>query len=155
MHDSLYTEEGGSEADDERTSDRGGGGAVDELDDDLAHLNDLDVTQGFDLDTFLQERARQAPSAGDDDGTAQTMDSSQGGAVDASSVPAGRAESALSAASTFGTDLGNGEVSPRGPVREGSARAERLVTALRDSAGTDPGSETTPGGVNNLLNNSK
>ena len=152
---------------------------VDELDDDLAHMDDLDVTWGFDLNAFLPESRRQAPAVGDaGDGKAETIvssqggavdassapagrgeretiGSSQGGAVDASSVPAGRAESALSAASTFGTDLGNGEVSPRGPVREGSARAERLVTALRDSAGTDPGSETTPGGVNNLLNNSK
>ena len=32
--------------------------------------------------------------------------------MDASPVPAGRAESDLSAASTFGTDLGNGGVSP-------------------------------------------
>ena len=37
-------------------SDRGGGGVVDELDDDLAHLNDLGVTWSFDLDSFLQER---------------------------------------------------------------------------------------------------
>ena len=44
MHDSLSTEEEGSEADDESTADRGGGGVVDELDNGLAHLNDLDVT---------------------------------------------------------------------------------------------------------------
>ena len=50
MHDSLSTEEGGSEADDESTSDGGGVGVVDELDDGLAHLNDLDVTWEFDLD---------------------------------------------------------------------------------------------------------
>ena len=37
-------------------SDRGGGGVVDELDDDLVHLNDLGVTWSFDLDSFLQER---------------------------------------------------------------------------------------------------
>ena len=93
MHDSLSTEEGGSEADDESTSDRGGGGVVDELDDGLARLNDLDMTWGFDMDAFLQERAQQAPAAGDaGDGTVETMGSSQGGSVDASSAPAGRAE---------------------------------------------------------------
>ena len=53
---SLYTGQGGSIADDESMSDRGGGGVVDELDDDLAHLNDLGVTWSFDLDSFLQER---------------------------------------------------------------------------------------------------
>ena len=31
------------------------GGVVDEPDDGLAHLNDLDVTWGFDLAAFLQE----------------------------------------------------------------------------------------------------
>ena len=75
MHDSLSTEEGGYEADDESTSDRSGGGAMDELDDDLAHLNDLDVTCGFDLDAFLLERAQQELAGGDaSDGTAETMD---------------------------------------------------------------------------------
>ena len=64
-----------------------------ELDDGLARLNDLDVTWGVDLDECLQERAQQAPAAGDaGDGTAETMGSSQGGAVDASSAPAGWAE---------------------------------------------------------------
>ena len=66
---------------------------VDQLDDGLARLNDLDVTWGFDLDAFLQERAQQAPAAGDaGDGTVEAMGSSRGGAVDASSAPAGRAE---------------------------------------------------------------
>ena len=88
MHDSLTTEEGESE-DNESVSDRRGGGVLDEPDDGLARLNDLDVTWGFDLDAFLQERAQQAPAAGDaGDGTANTMDSSQGGAVDTPSAPA-------------------------------------------------------------------
>ena len=68
-NDSLSTEERGSTADDESTSDGVGGGVVevvvDELEDDLAHLNNLDVTWGFDLDAFLQERRQQAPAAGD------------------------------------------------------------------------------------------
>ena len=164
---------------------------VDELDDDLAHLNDLDSTGGFDLSVFLQERRQQASAAGDTgDGKAEIIGSSQGGTVnaslapagrakarrsvrlkgarwtlprpreggskarrsvrlkrevDASSVPAGRAESDLSAASTSGTDEGYGEDPPRGPVGEGSARAERHGMSPRDSAGPDPGSEPTPG----------
>ena len=73
--------EGGSIADDESTSDRGGGGVVDELvdklDDDLAHLNNLDVTWGFDLDVFLRERRQQVPAAVDaGDGKAETIGSS-------------------------------------------------------------------------------
>ena len=76
---------------------------ADEPDDGLAHLNNLDVTWGFDLDAFLQERAHQAPAAGDDgEGTAKTMDSSQWGAVDASSAPAGRAESETRSSSQGG-----------------------------------------------------
>ena len=42
----------------------------------------------------------------------ETSGSSHGGAVDASSIQAGRAESDLSAASTSGTDQGNGEYPP-------------------------------------------
>ena len=76
---------------------------VDELDDGLARLNDLDVTWGFGLDAFLQERTQQAPAAGDaGDWTAETMDSSQGGAVDASSAPGGRAETADTMGSSRG-----------------------------------------------------
>jgi len=51
MNDSLSMEEGGSEANDGSTSDQGGRGVVDELDDGLARLNDLDLTWGFDLGT--------------------------------------------------------------------------------------------------------
>ena len=74
-NDSLSTEVGGSKADDVSTSDRGGEGAMDELDDGLARLNDLDVTWGLNLDASLQKRAQQAPAAGEaGDGTAETMD---------------------------------------------------------------------------------
>ena len=103
MLDSLSTEEGGSEADDESTSDRGDGGVVDQLDDGLTHLNDLDVTWGFDLDAVWQESAQQARAAGDaGDETAETVDSSKGGAVDASSTSAGRAETAETMGSSHG-----------------------------------------------------
>ena len=46
MNDSLSMEEGGSEANDGSTSDQGGRGVVDELDEGLACLNDLDLTWG-------------------------------------------------------------------------------------------------------------
>ena len=96
-NDSLPMEDGGSIADDESTSDRGGGGGVEELvyelDDDLAHLNNLDVTWGFDLDVFCTSADSRPPAAGDaGDGKVETIGSSQRGAVDASSVPTGRAK---------------------------------------------------------------
>ena len=51
---------------------------MDELDDGLARLNDFDLTWGFDLDAFLEERAQEAPAAGDaGDGTDETMGSSR------------------------------------------------------------------------------
>lgn len=64
---------------------------VDVLNDGLAHMDDLDLTLGFDLDSCLdsvvEERARQASTAGDaGDGTAETIGSSQGIAVDACSA---------------------------------------------------------------------
>ena len=135
----------------------GGGGVIDEQEEGLARLTDLDVTWGFDLHAFSRERSQETPAAGDagdlhaclqgrsqeapvacdaGDGTAETMDSSQGGAVDASSVPAGRAEtvetmdssqggavdassvpagraeSGSDASATSGTDQGNGEGPP-------------------------------------------
>ena len=123
-----------------------------ELDDGLARLNDLNVTWRFALHAFLQERAQEVPAAGDaGDGTAETLDSSQGGAVDASSVPtgrdetvetkgssqggvvdassvpAGRAESDSGASAASGTDQGNGEDPPavlsgRAAAGDGSPR---------------------------------
>ena len=54
MHDSLSQEAGGSEADDESTSDGGWGGVMDERGKGLARLTDLDVTWGFDLHAVLR-----------------------------------------------------------------------------------------------------
>ena len=86
---------------------------MDEQSEGLARLTDLDVTWGFDLHACLQERSYEAPLAGDaDDGTAETMDTSQGGAVDASSVPPGRAESSSAASAASGTDQRNGQSPP-------------------------------------------
>ena len=51
----LFTPDGVSIRDGESTSSRGGGVLVDEPDDDLAHLNDVGVMWGFDLDAFVQE----------------------------------------------------------------------------------------------------
>ena len=110
---------------------------MDEQDEDLDRLTDLDVTWWFDLYAFLRERSQEAPVAGDaGDGTAEmmdssqrgavdassvpagtaetvnTMDSSQGGAVDASSVPAWRADSDSGASAASGTDQGNGDDPP-------------------------------------------
>ena len=93
MHDSLSQEAGGSDADDESTSGRGRGAVMDEQDEGLDRLTDLDVTWRFDLHAFVRGLSQETPAAGGaGDGTAETMGSSQGGAVDAFSVPAGRTE---------------------------------------------------------------
>ena len=122
---------------------------MDEEDEGQDRLTDLDVTWGLDLHAFLRERSLETSAAGDaSDGivetmgscqegtmdassvppgrveTVETMDSSQGGAVDASSVPSGRAESNSGASAASGTDQGNDEDPPRGPVGEGSSRAQ-------------------------------
>ena len=84
---------------------------TDEQDIGVDRLTDLDVAWRFDLHAFLRERSQETPAAGDaGDGTTETMDSSQGRAVDASSVPAGRGESDsdTSAASI----RGNGAIIP-------------------------------------------
>ena len=92
-NDSLSTEERGSVADDESTLVQGGWGVADELIDDLAHMNDLDLMWGFDLDAFLIERAQQAPAVGEaGGGTLETIGSCQRGAVDVPLVPEGRAD---------------------------------------------------------------
>ena len=66
-----------------------------------------------DLDAFWQGHARQAPVAGDsEDGTAETMDSSQVGALDASSVPAGRPRIDSGASGASVTDQENSENPP-------------------------------------------
>lgn len=68
---------------------------VDELNDDLPYLNDLDVTWGFYLDAVLQEGTQQALAAGNaTDGIAETIGSSEGGAVDASLAQVGKARTA-------------------------------------------------------------
>ena len=65
---------GGVRADDVNTSDRDGGGVMDELDDGRAHLKDLDVTWACDLDAFLHKSAQQTPAAGEaGDETAEMM----------------------------------------------------------------------------------
>ena len=108
----MSTEERGSVADDESTLVQGGWGVADELIDDLAHMNDLDLTWGFDLDAFLRERAQQAPDVGEAGGrTLETIGSSQGGAVDVSSAPAGRAET-----ETIGLSYGGAVDAPSVPA---------------------------------------
>ena len=103
---------------------------MDEKDEDVARLTDLDVRWGFDLTAALRERSQETPAAGDagdlhaclqenlqeapvagnsGDGTAETMGSSEGGAVNASSLPAGRAESGSDAWAASGTDRGKSE----------------------------------------------
>ena len=82
---------------------------MDEQDEGLARLTDLNVTWGFDLHAFLQERSQEVPAAGDaGDETTETMDTSQGGAVDASPFPAWRAKSDSGPSAASGTDQGNG-----------------------------------------------
>ena len=148
-NDSLSTRERGSIADDESTSDRGDGGVVDELDDDLAHLNDLDATWSFDLNAFLQERREQVPITGDagdasdaSDEKAETIGSSQGRVVDASSAPAGRAESETIGSSqrgamdAFSAPRGRAESdtigsSQGGAVDASSVPAERAESGVR------------------------
>ena len=139
MHGSLCQAEGGSEADDESTSDRGVVGAVDERDDGLDRLNNLDVAWGFDLHAFLRERSQEIPAAGDaGDGAAETMDSSQGGAVDASPVPAGRAETG----ETMGSSQG-------GAVEASSVPAGRAESdsGASEASGTDQGKGDDPPSV--------
>ena len=49
------------------------GKVADDVIDDLAHVNHLDLTWGYFLDAFLRERAQQAPAArGVGEWTAQT-----------------------------------------------------------------------------------
>ena len=106
---------------------------MDEQDEGLARLTDLFATWGVDLRAFLQgssqetpaagnggdlracllERKHVAPVAGDAaDGTAETMDSRKGVAVEDSSVAAGRAECDSDASAAFGTDEGDGKGPP-------------------------------------------
>ena len=165
MHNSLPQEEGSSEADDESTSDGGGGGVMDEQDEGLARLTDLDVTWGFDMHAFLRERSQETPAAGDagdlnaclqerspeapvagdaGDGTAETMDSSQGGAVDASSVPTGRAETVETmdssqggAIDAFSVPAGRAETAETMDSSQGGEVDASSVPAGRAESGSD------------------
>ena len=79
------------------------------------------MTWGCDLDAFLQERRQQAPAAGDTvDEKAETIGSFQGGAVGASSAPAGRAESERA------TRLNGAQWTPPRP-RQGGPKARHEV----------------------------
>ena len=139
-NDSLPAEQGGSVADDECTPDQSGGEAVDELFDDLAHLDDLDATWGFGEDAFLQERSQQAPAAGGaGDGTAETTGSSEAGTVDDPSVPAGTADSDSSSASTTDTDQESGVDPPAVlSMREAHELNDYCGRTHRDYRGADP-----------------
>ena len=168
MHDSLSTEEGESEADDERTSDRGGGGVVDELDDGLAHLNDLDVPWGFDLKAVCKSaHNRHLPPA-----TLATVQSRrwirlrrvrwtppwprQAGPKQSRRwvrlkgvrwTPPRSRQGGLKGTRAHQQPPAqtNGKAkSPRGPVGADSTRAQQLGTAPRESKGPDPESEPTP-----------
>lgn len=120
-NDSLSMEERGPVADNESTSDQGGMWVVDELEDALTQSDDLGVARGFGLDEFLRERTQKATAAGNaDGGKSRTIGSSKGGAVGTPSPPSGMTDSNSSAASSLGTDQGNGEDPPRRSVREGS-----------------------------------
>ena len=133
---------------------------MDEQNEGLARLTDLDMTWGFDLHTFLRERSQETPAAGGaGDGTVETMDSSQGGAVDASSVPAGRAETVETmdssrdrAVDAFSIPAGRNETvetigsSKRGKVDASSVPARRAESDSGASAasGTDQGNGDDP-----------
>ena len=180
MHDPLSQEKRGSEADDESRSDGGAGGVMDKQDEGVARLTDLDVTWTFDLHAplrersqealaagdarnphaYLQERSQKAPVAGDaGDGTAETMDSYQGGALDDSSVPAGRAETVETMDSSQGGAAGASSVpgrrvetvetmnsSPGGAVDTPSILARRAESGSNASAasGTDQANDEGP-----------
>ena len=72
--------------------------------------------------------------------TVETMDSSEGGAVNASSVPAGRVERGSDASAASGTDQENGD----DPPAVLSGRAAHELSSY--SNGPDSGSEPTPAG---------
>ena len=109
---------------------------MDGQDEGLARLTDLDVTWGFDLHAFVRDRSQEASVAGDaGDVTAETVDSSQGGAVDASLVPVERAE-------TVDTmNLSQGGAVDASPVPGGRAESDSDIPA---TSGTDQRSGEDP-----------
>lgn len=120
------------------------GGAVDERDGDLGHMNDLNVARWFGLDTGLPERAQEANAAGDAcNRTCETIGSSQAGAVDAPSALEGIVDGDPSAASTSDTDEGDGEDPPavlsRRSAHELSDCWERPPATLKHRTAPDPG----------------
>lgn len=114
-NDPLSTEEGESEADDGNMSNQGGEGVVDEMDDGLVHVNDLELTWGFDLEGVVRGvRPADAWTAtgGAGYGATYTMGSSPGGAVDSPSAPVERVETA----ETMGSFQGGAVVASSAPV---------------------------------------
>ena len=96
---------------------------VGDLNDDQAHLHNLDLTWGFDLDEFLQERRQQAPATGDaGDGKAETIRSSHGGVVGDSAAPEEKAES-----ETIGSSQGGTVDASLAPGREGRMLPQRSI----------------------------
>ena len=168
MHDSLSTEEGGSEADDESMSYRGGGG-LDELDDGLARLDDLDVTWGVDLDAFCRSaHSRHLPRAMLATGQPRRWvrlkevrwtppRPRQGrpkqsrrwvrlkGAWTPPRSRQGGPKVTRAHQQPPAPTKGTAKIPPRS-CRGGQQRTQQLETAPRDSKGPDPGSESTPGG---------
>ena len=114
------------------------GRKIDEKDEGLDHLIDLDVTWGFGLHAFLRERSQETPAAGHAiDGTVETMDSSQGGTMDASSVPPARAETVETTDSSQGGTMATFSV-PAG-------RAETVETTDSSQGGTMDASSVPAG----------
>lgn len=71
-------------------------GVEDELDDDMAHIYEVEVTWVSDVDAFLQERSQQAAFVAGHvgGGTAETIGSFERGMVDETFVPVGRTDGA-------------------------------------------------------------
>ena len=147
------------------------GKVADDVIDDLAHVNHLDLTWGYFLDAFLRERAQHEPAVGEaGGGTLETIGLSQGGVVDVSSPSAGRAET-----ETIVLAQGGAVDPPLGPSREYRYRPQRSInsrhrpkgrldtsavvsgrtahelsngTALRDSVRGRPGVRASAWGMN-------
>ena len=91
----------------------------------------------------MRERRQQAPDAGDTgDGKAETIGSSQGGAVDASSTPAGSAESETKGSSQWG--VVNASSAPTGSA-ESKTRGSSQESAPAERGERDLNAASTPG----------
>ena len=112
---------------------------MDEHDDGLAHLNALDVAWVLDLDALMQERTQKVPAAGEaGDAKPETMGSSPSGAVDASSAPSGRAETAKTMGSFQGAAVDASAVST------GRAESDPGAASASD---TGQGNEAGPSAI--------